>query len=155
LIAGKQYSLVDLKHGILRGNKPYPGSFLLPFPLQEKDPRFVHIKQLQDKIDPRILFVTSTLREAYTRAITNVQMLEQVLREESARVASKCEVELEISKLRVPKRLFIYLYDFCPNGNKRDLISTLLRYLPENSLLRRHIHLIFPRQITVVFDIED
>ena len=140
-VAGRSFSLDDIEHGILRGNRPSPSSWgallglpgLSPPPFCLGDPRLAHC--IADP-DPRIHFALNCGARSCPRLrIYSADRLEEDLREAARSfVAADVEVDLASKSVRCSRLFQWYEADF---GGRTGLLSFLADHLPpENDLIK-------------------
>lgn len=92
-IGGHVFSLDDIEHGILRGNRPHPGSKTPPF--SEKDPR---LSLIVKRFDPRIHF--ALVCGAKSCPAVQVYTAENLNSALDAATRSFCEQEVKVYEMR-------------------------------------------------------
>lgn len=132
-INGMRFSLDDIEHGILRGNRGHP-SLLTP-QFRELDPRKSFVSQ---NVDPRIHFAINCASVScppigvYTPDKLDVQL------DLAARNFIHNEVTWENNRLTVSPILKWYSVDF---GGKKGVMKFLDNYLPEGDERRGNLNL--------------
>ena len=125
-ICGVNYSLDEIKHGLLRNNRKAPLSYTQTF--NRTDPRN---NMLNNFSDPRILLVCLDYPECLELIDAFEGASDERLRAELENFAinvleSKVEVNLENGEIILPKVLQVYAADF--EGGERQILQFILRY---------------------------
>jgi len=129
MIGGLKYSLNDIEHGILRGNKPPPFSLFQPF--GRNDPRRFHSLPLPS--DPRIHFALN----CGAKSCPSVKLFSVENLEEELNIASEafCEdkdsfdIDESTTTLYLSKIFYWYEIDFGADIYER--LTTISKYLSQ------------------------
>ncbi|KAL4224551.1 hypothetical protein ACF0H5_015253 [Mactra antiquata] len=134
LIGGMEYSLDDIEHGILRGNRGHPASIQPAFPAG--DPR---IKYIVKVIDPRIHF--ALVCGAKSCPAINVYSAENIDKALDAATRSFCAQEVsmftEVDEIWLSRIFQWYSEDF--GKTDIDVIKWTIPYLEKNIQDRAHV----------------
>lgn len=127
LIGGHRFSLNDMEHGILRGNRRPPYRWMRPF--GKKDPR---VKFIVSPMDPRIHFALV----CGARSCPPIGFYEAHQIEDQLQLAAKSFINsgqvrlfLEEKRLLISRIFKWYKRDF--GGSDRALMDTILNFLDE------------------------
>ncbi|XP_061182675.1 uncharacterized protein LOC133191032 [Saccostrea echinata] len=136
-VGGLVYSLDDIEHGILRGNRSHPASTKPQF--SEGDPR---LKYVMKKLDPRIHF--ALVCGAVSCPAINVYTAENLDKalDQATRNFCKQEVSMftEVDEVWLSKIFLWYRDDF--GGNSVSVIEWIMPYL-EKDIQDRAVVLLF------------
>jgi hypothetical protein len=126
-VAGMNWSLDDIEHGLLRGNAPKPGSFSAP--MKKSDPRLLYMPLAYDE---RMHFAMYTARHSSPPLrIFHGGALETEL-EDATRDYLRARVRVKDedgrAKFRLPKIFQWYAQDF---GDERGVLEFVLARLDE------------------------
>lgn len=134
-IAGQNFTLEDIKHGLLRSNKPKPGSFFKH--VKTSDQRLYFLPQkMQGEIDPRINFVCRDypqfvdMIEVFNGS-TSDQLNETLDNFCSDEVNSKVTIDLISEGFTLPAVMQQYRSDF--GGTDRTLLEFIYNYLKDDN----------------------
>lgn len=136
-VGGLVYSLDDMEHGVLRGNKSHPASTKPQF--SEGDPR---IKYAVKKLDPRIHF--ALVCGAVSCPAINVYTADNLDKALDSATRNFCKQEVsmftEVDEIWMSKIFLWYRDDF--GGNDVDVIEWIMPYL-EKDIQDRAVVLLF------------
>ncbi|XP_078331324.1 uncharacterized protein LOC111126605 [Crassostrea virginica] len=136
-VGGLVYSLDDIEHGILRGNKSHPASTKPQF--SEGDPR---LKYAVKKLDPRIHF--ALVCGAVSCPAINVYTADNLDKALDSATRNFCKQEVsmftEVDEVWMSKIFLWYRDDF--GGNAVDVIEWVMPYL-EKDIQDRAVVLLF------------
>jgi len=121
-----EFSLDNIEHGILRGNKRHPSALSPPF--SKDDPR---VRFAMKECDPRIHFVLNCgAKSCPAVSVYKESNLENSL-DGAARNFVNDNFRLNGNEIHISKLLLWYASDF--GQNDKDIIRWLLRYLSETT----------------------
>jgi Protein of unknown function, DUF547 len=124
-IHGREYSLDDITHGLLRGNVPAHGKLLAP--MRHDDPRLAYMPIAFDERLHFALFRGSRSSPAFR--VFEGGRLDVELEEAAARYIRRlAKVEPDGSAVTVPRLLHWYAKDF---GGESEMLEFVLRRLDE------------------------
>jgi len=120
-ISGMDYTLYQLKHGVLRGNKKPPGSFTRVF--SNSDSRNL----LPNFTDPRVLILCQDPPFKVQEIISFADNVEEILDEKTEEFCNRevC-LNLAIEELVLPNLFYKYQRDF--GNNEEDMIKWIWKY---------------------------
>ncbi|XP_064384202.1 uncharacterized protein LOC135333215 [Halichondria panicea] len=122
-IGGLVYSLDDIEHGVLRGNKPHPSASKRPF--SEDDPR---AKISLKSCDPRIHFaLVCGAKSCPAIQVYSGTNLELALNSAATNFCSQ-EVEVTAGGVVISKIFHWYASDF--GATEKELLQWVCQYLP-------------------------
>ena len=125
-IGGLNFTLDEIKHGILRGNKRSPHSYIHRA-LSWGDPKAQYIKELNDG---RINFVCSDFPDIveHTDSFTSEDSLNDSLDQFVSEILNaKVNIDTIQGEITLPKVLNTYKYDFC-NGADEGMLRFVFKY---------------------------
>lgn len=130
-IGGLNFTLDEIKHGILRGNKRPPTSYISRA-LSWNDPKAQFVKELNDG---RINFVCLDFPDIveHTDTFASGEDLNERLDKFVAEILNaKVNVDTVQAEVTLPKQLQIYKSDFC-NGTDEGLLRFVFKYYSNGS----------------------
>lgn len=125
-IGGLNFTLDEIKHGILRGNKRSPHSYIHRS-LSWGDPKSQFVKDLNDG---RMNFVCQDFPDIveHTDSFESEEDLNERLDSFVSEILNaKVNVDTIQSEITLPKLLSTYKYDFC-NGTDEGLLRFIFKY---------------------------
>ncbi|OMJ78408.1 hypothetical protein SteCoe_21781 [Stentor coeruleus] len=144
-IAYNNFTLYELKHGVLRGNRKPPGSYTRVF--YSGDAR----NMLPNYNDPRILLVCRDFPSPLLSIIDFFGRSEELLDEKTEEFCNRevC-LNLAIDELILPKVFQTYMYDF--GNNEEQVLRWIWKYFTacKNSI-EEVIHLVRKQKVYILY----
>lgn len=127
LIGGQAYSLDDIEHGVLRGNRPHPSASDPPF--SDSDPRRPFALQ---SCDPRIHFaLVCGAKSCPAIQVYSAGNLDRALTQ-AARSFCAQEVSVDPGSRKVTLSKIFQWYGRDFGASEKEVLRWLCQYLPEN-----------------------